>query len=407
MKTLVHLALLPALCLTLSFAAGPPAPETRAADTRASDTRSVDTRSADAPKRYVCQPCGMECDKTVYDKPGTCPVCGSRLVEEKAAQAMLAEQQRPSLKVGILIFNGVEIIDYTGPWEVFGGAGFDVYTVAATTSPVTTAMGMTVVPKYTLADAPQPDILLVPGGDIHEPLGSAATLKWVADRTAAAQHTLSVCNGAFILAHAGLLDGLSATTTYHLLDKLQKEFPKTRVLRDQRFVDNGKIVTSGGLSSGIDGALHVVSTMRGLGTAQEVALGIEYDWRPGAGFARGALAEALIPDLDLDSLGRFTIVSTEGGADRWQIVANATTELSGRDLLEKIGQSLVAQGNWKSVPVAASSPAGAGPAKSPGTASAWRFSDAAGRAWTGNLSIEAGAAGKGEYTARLNIARAG
>jgi putative intracellular protease/amidase/DNA-directed RNA polymerase subunit RPC12/RpoP len=401
MKTLVHLALLLALCPTLSFAAGPPAPETHAADTRAADAHP-----ADAPKHYVCQPCGMECDKTVYDKPGTCPVCGSRLVEEKAAQAMLREQQ-PSLKVGILIFNGVEIIDYTGPWEVFGGAGFDVFTVAATTSPVTTAMGMTVVPKYTLADAPQPDILLVPGGDIHEPLGSAATLKWVADRTAAAQHTLSVCNGAFILAHAGLLDGLSATTTYHLLDKLQKEFPKTRVLRDQRFVDNGKIVTSGGLSSGIDGALHVVSTMRGLGTAQEVALGIEYDWRPGAGFARGALAEALIPDLDLDSLGRFTIVSTEGGADRWQIVASAKTELSGHDLLEKIGQALARQGSWKSVPVAASAPAGAGSSMSSAASSAWKFSDAAGKPWTGILSIEAGAAGEGDYTARLNIARAG
>ena len=401
MKTLVHLVLLPALCLTLSFAAGPPAPDARAAGTRAADAHP-----ADAPKRYVCQPCGMECDKSVYAKPGTCPVCGSRLVEEKAAQAMLAEQQS-SLKVGILIFNGVEIIDYTGPWEVFGGAGFDVYTVAATTSPVTTAMGMTVVPKYTLADAPQPDILLVPGGDIHEPLGSSATLKWVADRTAAAQHTLSVCNGAFILAHAGLLDGLSATTTFHLLDKLQREFPKTRVLRDQRFVDNGKIVTSGGLSSGIDGALHVVSTMRGLGTAQEVALGIEYDWRPGAGFARGALAEALIPDLDLDSLGRFTIVSTEGGADRWQIVASANSGMSGRDLLEKIGQALVEKGNWKSAPAASSSPAGAGPATSPATASAWTFSDAAGRPWTGILSIEAGAPGKGDYTARLNISRAG
>src|SRR5262249_20748005 len=160
---------------------------------------------------------------------------------------------------------------------------------AASKSPVTTAMGMTVVPKYTLDDAPEPDILLVPGGDIHEPLASAATLRWIVDRSARTRHTLSVCNGAFILAHAGLLDGLSATTTYHLLGKLQKEFPKTKVVRDQRFVDNGRIITSGGLSSGIDGALHVVSKVRGLGVAQETALGIEYDWRPGSGFARGAL----------------------------------------------------------------------------------------------------------------------
>ncbi|HYV85790.1 MAG TPA: DJ-1/PfpI family protein [Patescibacteria group bacterium] len=376
MKTVLYLALMIALCLSLAAA-----PE--------------------APRHYVCQPCGMECDKPVYDKPGTCPVCGSKLVEQKAAEAMRKEQQA-SVKVGILIFNGVEIIDYTGPWEVFGGAGFDVYTVAGTKAPVTTAMGMTVVPKYTLADAPQPDILLVPGGDIHEPLASAATLKWVADRTARTVHTLSVCNGAFILAHAGLLDGLSATTTYHLLGKLQKEFPKTKVLRDQRFVDNGRIITSGGLSSGIDGALHVVSKVRGQGFAQEVALGIEYDWRPGAGFARGALAEALIPDLDLDSLGRWTIVSTEGGTDRWEIVASAATDLGGRELLEKLGEALATQGKWINVPVPATgAPSGAS------STSLWRFSDSGGRPWKGTLSVEDGAAGKGGYTARLNIARAG
>jgi putative intracellular protease/amidase len=387
MKIVLHVALIIALCLSLMAA-------------------------AEAPRHYVCQPCGMECDKPVYDKPGTCPVCGSKLVDQKAAAAMLASHEA-GVKVGILIFNGVEIIDYTGPWEVFGSANFDVFTVAETRAPVTTAMGMTVVPKYTLADAPQPDILLVPGGDIHEPLGSAATLKWVAEQTAHVEHTLSVCNGAFILAHAGLLDGLSATTTYHLLGKLQREFPKTRVLRDQRFVDNGKIITAGGLSSGIDGALHVVSKVRGQGTAQEVALGLEYDWRPAAGFARGALAEALIPDLDLDSLGSFTIVRTEGGTDRWEIVASATSDLGGRELLEKIGQALATQGKWTSVPASsaaatAATPAGALSAATPSTAtSAWRFSDAGGRSWKGTLSIESSAAGKGEYTARLNIARAG
>jgi putative intracellular protease/amidase len=336
----------------------------------------------------------MECDKTVYDKPGACPVCGARLVEQKTAEAMLRNHEA-GLKVGILIFNGVEIIDYTGPWEVFGAAGFDVFTVAESREPVTTAMGMTVVPRYTLADAPQPDILLVPGGNVHGPNGSAATLKWVADRSAQARHTLSVCNGAFILAHAGLLDGLSATTTFHLLDDLKSEFPKTRVLRDQRFVDNGKIVTAGGLSSGIDGALHVVSKVRGRGIAQEVALGIEYDWRPDAGFARGALAEALIPDLDLDSLGRWTMVSTEGGKDRWEVVATATSELGARGLLEKIGQALADHGKWTSAPASSVSSSG------------WRFSDPNGRPWTGTLSVEESPGAKGEYTARLNIARAG
>src|SRR5439155_12370905 len=281
--------------------------------------------AAEEAKHYVCDPCGMTCDKTVYDKPGTCPVCGARLVDQKAAEAALANRSA-SRKVGILIFNGVEIIDYTGPWEVFGAADFDVYTVAETKDPVTTAMGMTVVPKYTFADAPQPDVLLVPGGDVHGPTTSAAALKWVAERSARADQTLSVCNGAFILASAGLLDGLGATTTYHLLDKLKTDFPKLKVVRDQRFVDNGRIITAGGLSSGIDGALHVVSKARGNGIAQQVALGLEYDWRPRAGFARGALAETLIPDLNLDDLGRWTMLSTEGGTDRWEVVARATSD---------------------------------------------------------------------------------
>ena len=376
MKTLLHVTLILLLGLALATA-------------------------EEKPKHYVCDPCGMACDKTVYDKPGTCPVCGARLVDQKAAEAALAN--RPvSKKVAILIFNGVEIIDYAGPWEVFGAAGFDVYTVAETKDAVTTAMGMTVVPKYTFAEAPRPDILLVPGGDVSGPRGSAATLKWIQETTGGAQTTMSVCNGAFTLASAGLLDGLSATTTFHLLDKFKSDFPKTTVVRDQRFVDNGKIVTAGGLTSGIDGALHVVSKVLGNGTAQEVALGLEYDWRPRSGFARGALAASLIPDLDLDDLGRWTTVSTEGGTDRWEIVARASSELSGKEIFDGIGQALAAQGKWTSVRTTATVAT-----KSSPLTGAWKFSDSKGRSWTASLTVQADAGSTGQYTARLNIARAG
>src|SRR5207249_1268522 len=89
-------------------------------------------------RHYVCAPCGMPCDKAVYDKPGTCPACGARLVDQEAAKAAAARAaSRTRKKVAILIFDGVEIIDYTGPWEVFGTADFDVYTVAETRAPVT------------------------------------------------------------------------------------------------------------------------------------------------------------------------------------------------------------------------------------------------------------------------------
>src|SRR6266852_4079568 len=178
----------------------------------------------------------------------------------------------PSKKVAILIFDGVQIIDYTGPYEVFGSADFDVYTVAETTAPVTTAMGMTVVPKHTFADAPQPDVLVVPGGGVKATRDSAPTLRWIRDVTARAQYTMSVCNGSFILGSAGLLDGLNATTTSGNIDRMRAAFPEIHVVDDQRVVDNGKIITTGGLSAGIDGALHVISKMQGAGRAQQVAL---------------------------------------------------------------------------------------------------------------------------------------
>ncbi len=346
-------------------------------------------------KRYVCPPCGMPCDQAVYDKPGSCPVCGSTLIAQEAAKQSATKVHK---KVAILIFNGVEIIDFTGPFEVFGAADFDVYTVAESKEPVTTAMGMTVVPKFTFAEAPEPDVLVVPGGGVAGPRGSATTLKWIASQTARTEHTLSVCNGAFILASAGLLDGLSATTTDHLIPKLRAEFPKVKVVEDQRFVDNGRIITAAGLSSGIDGALHVVSKMLGNGVAQAVALGIEYDWRPRAGFARAALADKLIPDIDLNSLDTWDMVSTEGGADRWEMVVRATSDLSAAELIDRLGKALAERGKWTNVKSAAARPASR-------LASDWTFSGRDGKAWTGTLTVQAMPGESGRYTATLKIAR--
>jgi len=344
---------------------------------------------AGKPVRYVCTPCSMKCDASVFDHAGTCPECGARLVRKEEEKT---EAPSPG-NVALLIFNGVEIIDYTGPFEVFGNAGFEVYTVAETREPVTTAMGMTVVPKYTFADAPRPDILVVPGGDVHAPRASAATLKWVADETARTTHTLSVCNGAFILAGAGLLDGLGATTTARLIDRLQSEFPNIKTVRDRRFVDNGRIITAAGLSSGIDGALHVVARVLGEGTAQAVALGIEYDWRPDSGYARAALADRMIPDLDLDDLGSWVLIRTQGGTDRWETVARTTSSLSAVELRDRIGEKLAAGGNWTKATAAGSvSRAGSEASRAGSEASRagsdWSFRGRDGSGWTGRLAIE-------------------
>ncbi len=238
-------------------------------------------------KHWVCRPCGLPCDDAVYDQPGTCPKCGMPLVDQEAARAAA----RPRPKVAILIFDGVEIIDYTGPWEIFGAADFEVFTVAERKQPVTTAMRMTVIPGYTFADAPRPDVLVVPGGGVKAARGSAPTLKWVKETSGLAAQTMSVCNGAFILASAGLLDGLTATTTAGNVARLRAEYPGIRVIDDKRWVDNGRIVTTAGLTAGIDGALHVVSKMLGNAIAEQVALSEEYDWKPETGLVRTATAK--------------------------------------------------------------------------------------------------------------------
>ena len=348
-------------------------------------------------KHYVCPPCGLPCDAAVSDKPGTCPKCGMALVDGDAAKAQASARKT----VGILIFDGVQIIDYTGPYEIFQGAGFDVFTVAETKEPISTVAGMTVVPKYAFADAPRPDVLVVPGGGVAGALGSAATLTWVKDTTAKTQHTMSVCNGAFILAKAGLLDGLTATTTHGNVPKLRATYPRIKVVDDQRYVDNGKIITTGGLTAGIDGALHVVSLMMGKGVAQQVALGEEYDWRPGGGFVRGILADTEFESWmapAVDGTGRWDVVSTQGGTDRWEVVAEGTSDLSAAELLDQLGKSCAAQGKWTSVAAPAAGQA-------PAATSRWTFTGRDGKPWTGTLSVLAPSGGAKKYTLTLSVAR--
>jgi transcriptional regulator GlxA family with amidase domain/DNA-directed RNA polymerase subunit RPC12/RpoP len=226
-------------------------------------------------KVYVCPPCGLDCDQRTFDKPGVCPQCGMTLIER--TEGMKQAAKKP-LTVAILLFNGVEIIDYSGPWEVFGSAGFVVHTVATGTGPIHTVFGQQVIPDYTLENSPPADVLLIPGGGISGALNDSRVIRWIQARAKESRYVVSVCNGAFLLAKAGLLDGLSATTTRGAIGQLAKSAPKTKVVRDQRYVDNGKVITTAGLSAGIDGALHVVSKILGKEAAHAVATGLEYKW---------------------------------------------------------------------------------------------------------------------------------
>lgn len=183
------------------------------------------------------------------------------------------------LRVAVLLFEGEEEIDYAGPIETFGASGAKVFTVGETKATVESVWGLKVTPNYDFADAPEADILVVPGGGIKDAWKNPRLLEWIRERSAKVKVVLSVCSGAFILGKAGLLDGIAATTTASLRPQLAQMFPTTKV-SDKRFVDAGKIVTTAGLSAGIDGTLYLIERESSKKQAEAVATYMEYDWKP-------------------------------------------------------------------------------------------------------------------------------
>src|SRR6266481_5474138 len=288
-------------------------------------------------------------------------------------------------KVAILIFDRVQTIDYSGPYEVFADAGYDVFTVAATKHPVTTAAGdgIKLTPKYTFADAPQADILVIPGGGYEAPSNSTA-VAWIKREHAHDQHTMSVCNGAFTLANTGLLDGLSATTTAGNILRLRQTYPKIKVINDRRVVDNGKIITTAGLSAGIDGALHMVAVLDGEDAAQSVALAIEYNWQPDNGYVRGAMADRLIPGIDPGVIGDLITAKRKGDKDHWEKATWFKTKLSATELFGAVQtayeKAYAADGPW--------SPGSFHMDSSGPLTAALHFNDRDGHHWQGTLTVE-------------------
>ncbi len=190
-----------------------------------------------------------------------------------------------SWKVGILLFDDVEVLDFASPFEVFsiteespGHKPFSVYTIAQEDRVIHARNGLLVQPHYSISSAPEPDILIIPGGygaetvEIH----NEVLIRWIIKCAEQAPLVASVCTGAFLLAQAGLLDGKSAVTHWMDTDRLEKEYPKIHVLRDVKFVDEGKIVTSAGISSGIDMCLYLVKKLLGAEAACITAKRMEY-----------------------------------------------------------------------------------------------------------------------------------
>lgn len=232
---------------------------------------------------YICPPCGDgSCDSQTYEEPGQCPHCEMTLVAESKI-----------LNVAVFLYDGVEILDFSGPGEVFSashfdGGGFRVYTVAATKEPLVSQGFVHIQPEYAIADCPKPDIIVLPGGNTGPSVDNNAVIQWVQQEAPDLTAALSVCTGAFILERAGLLRGKKATTFHNAIASLRERATETEVLENTRWVDNGKIITTAGVSAGIDGALHLVGRLCGMEVAQATARYMEYDkWDPKDGVIVG------------------------------------------------------------------------------------------------------------------------
>jgi transcriptional regulator GlxA family with amidase domain/YHS domain-containing protein len=204
--------------------------------------------------------------------------------KNKHAPAAFEPLQPPaegSIPVAFLLSDDAVVIDFAGPWEVFENVGtsvgmsksaFQPYTVAETAKPIKAGGGMTVLPNYTFADAPQPKVIVIPAQS--EP--SEAMVAWIVNAAKNADLAMSVCTGAFVLAKTGLLDGKAATTHHGAYSEFAMAFPNIALKRGARFVESGKVASSGGLSSGIDLALRVVERYYGRDVAYRTANTLEY-----------------------------------------------------------------------------------------------------------------------------------
>lgn len=191
--------------------------------------------------------------------------------------------------VAILIFDDVEVLDFAGPFEVFaltdelhGHAEFHTFTVAMKPGTVRARNGLKVVPDFTLENCPPPHVIVVPGGSGRRALMQMPSLhEWLRQKARTAEIVMSVCTGAFVLARAGLLDGLRVTTHHAYIAELRESAPAAAVVENARFIEQDRILTSAGISAGIDASLHIVARLLGSDAADTTARHMEYD-RPGA-----------------------------------------------------------------------------------------------------------------------------
>ncbi|ABD82669.1 DJ-1/PfpI family protein [Saccharophagus degradans] len=190
------------------------------------------------------------------------------------------------INIGIYIYDRAEVLDFSGPFEVFSTATrmcendtpFNVFLVAQQLQPVVARGGYRVLPEYDFSNHPSIDLLLVVGGVHTDEMDKSDVVAWLALQATKAKWVASVCTGAFLLAQAGIITDQSVTTHWEDIADLRKQFPALNVQSDVRWVDEGRLTTSAGISAGIDMSLFLVSKLHSKPLAEATARQMEYDW---------------------------------------------------------------------------------------------------------------------------------
>lgn len=193
-----------------------------------------------------------------------------------------------AVNVGIYVYEQAEVLDFAGPFEVFstasrvdGAAPFAALLVGESGAPVSARGGFRVSPACGFHDHPPLDVLIVPGGEHAAEMDKPRVCEWIARASRQARLTASVCTGVFLLAQAGVLGDERVTTHRDDIPELRRRFPRLTVVEAVRWVDEGAVVTSAGISAGIDMSLHLVERLGGRGLAERTARQMEFDWTPG------------------------------------------------------------------------------------------------------------------------------
>jgi len=201
--------------------------------------------------------------------------------------------------LGVLLFPGFELLDVFGPLEAFGvrpaKEHFETVLVAEHTGPVESAQGPKAVAELALDDPRRLDLILVPGGfGTRREVGNERLLDWIRRRAAEAERVLSVCTGAGLLARAGVLDGRRATSNKLAFQWVVEQGPRVEWVKQARWVEDGKLFTSSGVSAGIDMALAVIGGLGGIELAEQIAVFMEYDWHRDAAWDPFAKIHGLV-----------------------------------------------------------------------------------------------------------------